>query len=128
VKKHGLLHPQLIAVVAALGHGDGLLICDAAYPVPPGVPRIDLGYRPNDPRMLDVLESVASELCIEAATIATEMQDELQGRVSGLLGLPLESIAHAEFLARSAHCRAAVVTGEFTPFANVIVAGGVAFA
>lgn len=128
MKKHGLLHPQLLAAVAGLGHGDGLLICDAAYPVPPGVPRIDLGYRPNDPRMLDVLESIASELAIEAATVATEMGDDLVERIGEMLGLPLERIAHVEFRERSGTCRAAVVTGEFTPFANVILSGGVTFA
>lgn len=128
MKKHGLLHPQLVAVVAALGHGDGLLICDAAYPVPPGVVRIDLGYRPNDPRMLDVLEAVVSELSIESATIASEMAGDLATRVGDVLGMHPERIAHVEFLERSRECRAAVVTGEFTPFANVILSGGVTFA
>ena len=42
MKKGTLINSEISHLVARLGHGDAVTICDAGLPVPPGVPRIDL--------------------------------------------------------------------------------------
>ncbi|MEL7164747.1 MAG: RbsD/FucU domain-containing protein, partial [Pseudomonadota bacterium] len=75
MKKAGILHAELSAVVAGLGHGDLLVIGDAGLPVPPGVPCVDLAVTLGVPGMLDVLDAVLSEMCVETAFRAEEAGD-----------------------------------------------------
>lgn len=129
MKREGLLHPDLAATVAALGHGDTICVCDAGLPVPAGVPVIHLGYRPGGPPFLDVVKALVSELVVETATVATELTDgELKAALHDVLGdVVVGEIDHETFKIRTAECRAIVKTGEFTPFANVLLQAGVPF-
>lgn len=45
--KTGILHPQLARVLAELRHKDTIIIGDAGLPIPKGVERVDLGWRPG---------------------------------------------------------------------------------
>lgn len=47
--KTGILHPQMARVLAELRHKDMLAVADAGLPVPKGVERIDLGWKPGSP-------------------------------------------------------------------------------
>ncbi|MDN8999686.1 RbsD/FucU domain-containing protein, partial [Staphylococcus aureus] len=49
MKKGVLLNAPLSAVVARLGHGDRVVVCDAGLPIPDGVERIDLAVSPGVP-------------------------------------------------------------------------------
>jgi D-ribose pyranase len=44
-----------------------------------------------------------------------------------LPGVPVEFVSHAELKTRTASARAVVRTGEFAPYANVILVSGVVF-
>ena len=44
-----------------------------------------------------------------------------------LPGVPVEFVAHSELKIRTALARAVVRTGEFAPYANVILVSGVVF-
>ena len=44
--KTGIFHPQLARVLAELRHKDTIIIGDAGLPIPKGVERVDLGWRP----------------------------------------------------------------------------------
>ncbi|MDI3257964.1 MAG: D-ribose pyranase [Kyrpidia sp.] len=131
MKKRGLLHRELSAVVAGLGHGDLLLITDAGFPLLPGTRLIDLAVCANVPRFLDVLRAVLEEIVVEGGYIAVETRgksphiySEIQ---SALPGAPLELISHTRMKELAPRVKAAVRTGEFTPFANVVLRCGVAF-
>lgn len=124
MKKSGILHAELSAVVAGLGHGDLLVIGDAGLPVPPGVRCIDLAVTLGVPPMLDVLDAVLSEMCVEAAFRADEAAEvgaKIDTRVA------CETVTHEAFKARTAHAVAVVRTGEGTPYANVGLISGVVF-
>lgn len=122
-----LIHPGLLQLLASLGHTDEILLCDAGFPVPAHVPRIDLGYRPGGAPFLDVLATVVASLHVEDAAIALEASDELGRAIDQIVTLPAHRIPHASLKARSQRCRAAIRTGEYTPFANVVLTVGVAF-
>ena len=101
--KTGILHPQLARVLAELRHKDTLVIGDAGLPIPKGVERIDLGWRPGNPAYLE-----------KAKTLLPA-------------GLPVEYIPHTELKARSADAKAIILTGEFTGYTNVILTAGCAY-
>jgi D-ribose pyranase len=114
-------------MLASLGHTDELLICDAGFPIPAHVPRIDLAYRPGAAPFLDVLGAVVSSLHVEGATIASEVTDDLGRAIDRAVGLPVLRVPHASVKDRAQRCRGAVRTGEYTAFANVVLTVGVAF-
>lgn len=131
MKKTTLLHTGLSRLVAGLGHGDLVVIADAGLPVPPGTPCIDLALTRGVPSFAQVLDALLSEMQVEHAALADEAAQrspEVVALVTGSLqGVPLERLPHAELKRRSASARAIVRTGEFTPYANVLLYAGVVF-
>ncbi len=131
MKKRGVLQNELSQVIATLGHTDSLVIADAGLPIPPDVKRIDLAVTGGVPGFLPVLRAVLDDVKVDRALIAREMREAnpaLHGEVVGLLGsIQVEEITHDELKQRSHAARAVVRTGEFTPYANVILISGVVF-
>lgn len=131
MKKTPLLHAELSGLIARLGHGDMLVIGDAGLPIPEGPQRIDLAVTANLPRFIDVVAVVLTEMQVESAIIAEELPRRNQA-VEKALGMqlgaiPVSLIPHEEFKALCTKARAIVRTGEFSPYANVILRAGVVF-
>ena len=132
MKRTALLHAELSQVIAALGHGDLLVIGDAGLPIPNGPRRIDLALTPGIPRVADVLRAVLSEMQVERALVAREALADLRpgdlpAWCAGQLGSAPEVISHEELKRLSAQARAVVRTGECTPYANIVLRAGVTF-
>lgn len=131
MKKTGLLNQPLSDVIAGMGHLDTLVIGDAGLPIPATTRRIDLAVSAGVPAFLDVLQAVLSELQAQSAIIAEEMparSPQAYTALREMLGdIPVELIAHEAFKAQMINARAAVRTGEFTPYCNVILVSGVVF-
>lgn len=129
MKKAGILNRHLAGALAELGHGDGVLVCDAGMPIPAGPQVVDLAFRAGIPSFADVLEGLLADLVIEGATAAREIR-EANPAAARLLEdrLPdLDLIPHDELRARSAAARLIVRTGEARPYANVLLRCGVFF-
>jgi D-ribose pyranase len=131
MKKIGLLNQPLSAVIAGLGHMDTLVIADAGLPIPAETQRIDLALAEGMPAFLDTLGAVLKEMQVERAIVAQEMLDVSPSIYSGiqdLLGeVPIETVTHLIFKEQTRSARAVVRTGEFTPYANIILVAGVVF-
>jgi D-ribose pyranase len=132
VKRSPLLHAELSQVIAALGHGDMVVIGDAGLPIPEGPRRIDLALTPGIPRVADVLKAVLSEMQVERALLAREAVEQLPTGTlpawcEGQLTVVPETISHEELKRLSARARAVVRTGECTPYANIVLCAGVTF-
>jgi D-ribose pyranase len=131
MKSGGLLHPELAFQIASCGHRDLICIADAGLPLPRNVPRIDLAYAPGKPPFFDVLKTVLQEIALEEVCWAEEAEEKsphLVQRFEDLFReLPQERIPHEEFKARLEAVRFVVRTGEFTPYANVLLRCGVPF-
>jgi len=131
MKKAGTLNQPLSAVIAGLGHMDQLVIGDAGLPIPREIQRIDLALTPGVPSFLETLRVLLEEIQVERAIVAEEMIEvspDLHGQVQILLReIPLETIPHTEFKKLTNSARAVVRTGEFTPYANIILVSGVVF-
>ena len=134
MKRAALLNIELSQIIAAMGHGDMLVIGDAGLPVPPGVRRVDLAVARGVPSLDQVLQAVLSELQVETAIVAHECLDGQQQlpawyqqrQADGLPSAP-QCVSHEEFKVMSRQAVAVVRTGECTPYANIALRSGVAF-
>ena len=138
MKRGTILNPDLARLVASVGHGDLVVVADAGLPIPPGVARIDLAYAPGRPPFLDVLDALLEELEVERATVAAELpavapEPFVKALQARLLARPkvaargLEVVSHEALKALTAKARVVIRTGEFTPYANVVLSCGVVF-
>jgi D-ribose pyranase len=130
MKRTTLLHAELSRVIAGMGHGDLLVIGDAGLPIPPGPQCIDLAVMRGVPSFADVLTAVLSELQVERAVVAQEAcgpGDALPHWCRQLQRVVPTTVPHVQFKQLCLGARAMVRTGEFTPYANVVLYAGVVF-
>jgi D-ribose pyranase len=129
VKKSGILNRHLSGALAELGHGDGVLVCDAGMPIPDGPRVVDLAFRAGVPSFAEVLDGLLSELVVEGATAASEVRDANPAASALLTGhFPdLALVPHERLKELSAGARLVVRTGEARPYANVLLRCGVFF-
>lgn len=128
----GILHPQLARVLAEIRHMDTLIIGDAGLPIPKGVERIDLGWKEASPGYLEVLEEILKYLIVEKATFATEAKEvssDFHKEALKLLpsDIPVDYVEHIKLKEKSKDAKAIILTGEFTPYTNVILVAGCAY-
>lgn len=127
------INPQLSRVISETGHTDGIVVTDAGLPIPVGSERVDLAYRPGAPAFLDVLDTVLAELVVEGATVSEEIRERSPEMLTALrerlepLGVEIVFVPHVEFKEHTRSARAFVRSGEYTPYANVILTAGVAY-
>jgi D-ribose pyranase len=128
MKKTDLINPALSEVIAGLGHTDALVIADAGLPIPQHTRRFDLALVRGVPTFLDTLRVVLSEMHVERAIVSEEVvtfSPHIYAALKKELGqVPIDAVPHQAFKKHTASARAAVRTGEFTPYANVILVAG----
>lgn len=133
MRKLSTLNPQLSRIISETGHVDSIVVTDAGLPLPQGVERVDLAFRPGQPAFLDVLDTVLESLSVERAIAAAEVVDaspqmweEMRSRMAER-GVTIELVPHVEFKALTGKARACVRSGEFTSYANIILVAGVVY-
>ncbi|GMA59268.1 D-ribose pyranase [Alicyclobacillus sacchari] len=130
MKRSGVLHGELSRLIAEAGHGDLIAIADCGLPVPPHVPLVDLAVTPGVPSFDDVLEAVLAELVVEDFIAAEEWVKRDPAHMQQLrerVGTRGTLVSHDRLKNALQRARAVIRTGEFTPYANVILVAGVAF-
>ena len=132
MKKHGFLSAPVSEVIASVGHTDQLIVCDAGFPVPLGVQRVDLAITANLPSLPAVLRTLLDELVVERFILANETVEASPTRYAEILallpGVPHDLVPHADFKLLARDVRAVIRTGDFVPYSNVLLVCGVAFA
>ena len=133
MRRMSTLNPQLSRVISETGHVDTIVVTDAGLPLPQGVERIDLAFRPGQPAFLDVLDTVLESLSVEGAIAAEEvveaspeMWQAMRSRLADR-NVTIQLVPHVEFRELTKNARACVRSGEFTPYANVILVAGVVY-
>ncbi|MEU2774411.1 D-ribose pyranase [Streptomyces sp. NPDC007162] len=129
MRKAGILNRHLSGALAELGHGHGVLVCDAGMPIPHGPRVVDLAFRAGVPSFAEVLEGLLDELVVEGATAATEIR-EANPAAAALLDDRFPDLAlvpHERLKDLSADAHLIVRTGEARPYANVLLRCGVFF-
>ncbi len=133
MKKQGILNSKLAAIIAMMGHTDKLVICDCGLPIPANVKCVDLALTKNIPPFIDTLKVILTELHVEGAIIAEEMESVNNGLYQKIMEIlpqvDVQKVSHEQFkkITREAENIVMVRTGEATPFANIILISGVNF-
>lgn len=131
MKKTTLLNQEISQVIAGMGHQDMLVIADAGLPIPQGVQRIDLALSKGIPTFTETIKAVDSELAVQTIIVAEEMRTNSPALLDFLTKqfpkAEIQSLSHEEFKAKTNYAKAVIRTGEFTPYANVILVSGVVF-
>lgn len=131
VKKNGILNSHIASVLAELGHTDTIVIADCGLPIPSGVKRIDLSLKLGVPSFLETLTTIIQDMEVEAATLATEIQEknpDINKSIEALLaGKELTYVSHEQFKELTKEAKVVIRTGEASPYANIILQAGVIF-
>lgn len=131
MKKTGVLNKDIPELIASMGHMDMLVIGDAGLPIPAKVRRINLAVKKDVPGFIETVEAIAEELKVERIIIAEEI-----GRVSPHIqdarlkifdGVEVKKVSHKSLKDLCYDAVAVIRTGEFTPYANVVLVSGVVF-
>lgn len=135
-----LLTPELLRVLAAMGHGDFIAVCDANFPacsVAGAKPLIELAGCGT----VAVLRAILSLLPLDrfdgspvhrmeqvgdAGTLAEVQQEAMDSVFSALTPAPLvTSLERHAFYAQARQAFAMVRTGESRPYGNFLLRKGV---
>lgn len=131
MKNKKLLNSEISYEIAKLGHTDTLCVCDAGFPTPSKVKKIDLAVTKNIPGFIEVLKTMLDEMHIEKVILANEIKEfnpKVLEQISKLAkNVEIEFIPHKEFKRKSGDSKAVIRTGECTFYANVILVAGVTF-
>jgi L-fucose mutarotase len=130
-----LIHPQILAALAAAGHGSRLLISDGNFPhataTPPGASRVYLNLSPGRVTVTEVLEAVAATVPLEAAAVMRPHDADapaVLAEYTALLppGTPVDVVERFAFyeLARRPDVTLAVATGDQRLYANLLLTIG----
>ena len=139
MKKSALINAEISHLIACLGHGQEITVCDAGLPIAKENRRIDLALMPGVPDFISTLSAILSEMQLEGVIIAQEFSEqspELHTELMSLIAneenkldkrVQVTYLSHEAFKQRSTKSEAVVRTGEFTPYANIILQAGVVF-
>lgn len=131
MKKIGILNSEISKVISELGHTDKIVICDSGLPIPAHVKRVDLALKKGTPGFIETLETVLIEMQVEKAYVAAEMDQaspHIKAKIEKVLkDVPVMSIPHEQLKECTKEAKVIIRTGEFTPYANIILEAGVIF-
>lgn len=130
MKKCGILNENISRLIASLGHNDKIVVCDAGFPVPINVEKVDVAIGKNLPNFLDTIKIISTELYVEKIIVANELSNDskiYKGLNKIFKDIEITSVPHEQIKEISAKSKAVIRTGEFTPYANAVLICGVVF-
>ena len=135
---HPLLHADLLHALAAMGHGDELVIVDANFPAASVGRRVLCATGVSAPEALDAVLSVFPvDTFVKPAALTMEVfgdPDALPDPVRefaavftrhGLADAEIGHLKRAAFYVRARAAFAIVRTGELRPYGNILLVKGV---
>jgi len=143
----GIINSELLRVMGRMGHGDLLVITDRGFPFPLHTltKTIDLSVTKGVPPFIDVVKPIVEYFEIEEVIIANEtkkVSPDVNKALLDIVGkkknkgndIRIKYIPHDKFkdlvlhgAERGEPVVCFVKTGEFTPYANVILVSSVPF-
>jgi D-ribose pyranase len=130
MKRGRILNRQLSDALAAMGHGDWIIITDAGFPIPNDGRRIDLALEAGLPSVQQVLSAILSDFVYERFVVATEQKanhPRLHAEIAAMVDrCPVEDIPHSQFIAEyPPKAKFFVRSGAFEPWGNIALCSGV---
>lgn len=130
MKRHGPLNLPLSQAIASMGHGDLMIVCDAGFPIPNHVTRVDLAIAQDIPDLETVLTVINEAFIAEKVGYAAEIADNnppLRDKVHRIFAdAEFMTLSHEEILGQmAAKAKVIVRTGAFDPWGNILLYSGV---
>lgn len=122
----GLLNPEVAALIRRVNHTQMLLLADRGFPIPRGLPGVDLSLVADLPTIPQVLAAIAPDLPTDRLIVAEEQRAASPQRWNEHRGsgTRLEAVPHLELKRLAEHAVGYIRTGDSAPYANVLVVGG----
>lgn len=129
MKRKGILNREVSRVIASMGHGQFLLVCDAGFPIPQEADCVDLAIKKGLPDLPTVLSSINKEFISEKVMCAPETKSNNQPLYDELKKIfkevDFEDIPHEKILKEIAYeARAIIRTGDYNPWGNIVLQAG----
>ncbi|WP_025755249.1 D-ribose pyranase [Mycoplasmopsis cricetuli] len=129
--KNMILNPELVSLIAKLGHFDEIVICDAGLPFPNENQSkiIDLSLVLGIPNFMQVFNVITQNLAFESIVLASEIKtynQDVYHQITSKFS-NIKYISHSDFKKQTVKAKAFIRTGETTPYANAIIICGVNF-
>ena len=130
MKLGSILNKDLNEAIAAMGHGDLMIVCDAGFPIPRDAWRIDLAIKQDLPDLQTVLELINGDMYAEKVVWAEEVAQYNPNLEKTLREMyadrVLETIPTDIILTEiPAQAKCIVRTGAFNPWGNILLYSGV---
>jgi D-ribose pyranase len=130
MKKGTMLNAELSHAIGTMGHLDLMIVCDAGFPIPRDIWRIDLAIMPDLPDLETILNLISGSFIAEKVGYASEMADAnppLLDKVHKIFpASAYEPVPHQVILTEMAHKAKVIVrTGAFDPWGNILLYSGV---
>lgn len=130
MKRGKILNSELSHAIASMGHGDLMIVCDAGFPIPNEVWRIDLAIVQDVPDLETVLTAISEAFIAEKVSYAAEMAENnppLLEKVQRIFSASEhDPIPHEQILNEmAAKAKVIVRTGAFDPWGNILLYSGV---
>ncbi len=125
----GILNRDIAAQITKLGHTDRMMITDAGFAIPAGVPTIDVSVAENLPTALQMLDEVLKHFSVEKVVISQATVDVSPSRYQEFLGrfgpdVEKEVIPHSQLRAIAKDMKFIIRTGDFTANSNIVLVSG----
>lgn len=125
-----ILNAELNHAIGAMGHGDLMIVCDAGFPIPTDVWRVDLAVIQDVPDLETVLTAIAQEFVAEKVAYADEMvqyNPKMLERVKRIFAdSDLSTLPQSKIVTEMARQAKVIVrTGAFDPWGNVLLYSGI---
>lgn len=125
MKKRGVINQQLSNALAGLGHGDYFLLCDAGFPIPKDVERVDMALTFGISSMNQCLKAILDEIIVQKITIAEEMKglnDEgYQFVKKAFKNQDFQEIPQTELVKLAQNAKFIVRSGELRCYSNILL-------
>ncbi len=130
MKRSGIINDALARAIAAMGHGDLLMIVDAGFPIPRDADRIDLSIVAGEPGLDLVYRAISADLIVEKIHFAEEVPVHNKPMFETLKRWfderDFETVPHDSLLGDFARRAKTIVrTGALDPWGNIVLRSGV---
>ena len=130
-KTNKILNVKLSSVITGLRWGEVIVIADAGLPVPEGVETLDISICEGKPVLEDILPLIEESLVIDKVIVATEMEKVNKVKfnyVKEMFAEKFETMGNLDWEEKYLPvAKLVVLTGETSPYGNVVFVGGLDF-
>jgi len=129
MKETGFLNRDITDIISMMGHMDEMIVCDAGFPIPLGIPTVDISLAKDKPTVLELLEELLKHFSVEKIIMANQTKETSPSRFEAIVNMfdkdmPVETMDHSDFKQRSHSVKAVIRTGDFTAYSNVLLISG----